>query len=79
MSWRKTVVFTTSFHVAPTAVKNGREVRHHALRLRDDVTGHDLSGGRIDGDLAGGKQEPVGDDALRVRTNGAGRLVRVQT
>ena len=77
MSCRKTVVFTTSFHVAPTVAEHRGEVRHHALGLRGDVAGDDLPGRGIDRDLAGGEQEAIGDDALRVRADGGGRLVRV--
>ena len=72
MSWRKIVVFTTSFHVGADGRQHRGEIRHHALGLRAHVARHDLTRRRIERDLTGGEEETVGDDALRIRTDGGG-------
>ena len=54
------------------------EVRQHPLGLLGDAAIHQLAGGRIEADLAGGEQEPVGPRGLAVGPDGA-RCVAVST
>ena len=77
MSWRKTVVFTTSFHVAPTVASTAARFVITRSVCAPTSPGDDLTRRRIDRDLAGGEEETVRDDALRIRTDGGRRLVRV--
>src|SRR5271166_5371979 len=52
--------------------QNARDVLQNALGLRGDVSGNELLGGGIEGDLAGEKDEAVGLDGLGVRADGFG-------
>ena len=76
MSARKTVVRTTSANERPPAFEQRAEVVEHAARLRRDVAGDDLAGGRIERHLARQEQQLPGANGLRVRADRLGRRAR---
>ena len=54
--------------------EDGREVVEHAFRLRGDVSADELTGLRIDRDLAAQEYEIAGVDRLRIRADGSRRF-----
>ena len=60
MSTRKTVVFTTLADVGAAGLEDGPDVLQHPLGLLGDPAVHQLAGGGIEADLAGGEQEAAG-------------------
>src|SRR5260370_7805651 len=56
-------------------LQNGREVLEHAVGLRAHITGDDLRGGGIDGDLSGSKDQALGSNCLRVGADGLRSLL----
>ena len=55
----------------PLGLENGADVLEHPLGLLRDAAVHQLAGGGIEADLAGGEEQPVGADGLAVRPDGA--------
>src|SRR5512141_1538873 len=53
-------------------LEDGVEVLEHAARLCRDVPLYELTGGRVDRDLARHEQQRAGPDCLRVGTDGLG-------
>jgi len=51
-------------------LQDGSEVLEHAVGLRAHITGDDLRGGGIDGDLSGSKDQALGSNGLRVGSDG---------
>ncbi len=65
----------TLSRLLPEACEDGVEILEDAVGLGADVSGDDLLGGGINGDLSGGKDQALGTNRLRVGADGFGSVV----